>query len=125
MRILLKINSQFVKLVLLLLVVLFVFNCREEYEYYISNESAKDVKVIFIDKSTDDTLNKFILEPETMYLFYIDYNLFWHSGNDTLKYGKELIITQDTSILKKDYRRWDKWNYDNKSYTFSVREEDF
>jgi len=87
----------------------------------------KDVKVLFIDREENDTLDRFILEPETRYLFYSSTSgIYWSHETDTIQYGYDLIITQDSVLTTKDHTLYKNWESDkNRSSIFIVREEDF
>ena len=118
-----KINHYFVHILLLI----FILGCQVETFYYVENRSAKDVKVLFIDSEINDTLEQFILEPETRYLFYSSkYGIVWSQEGDTMHYGYDLVITQDSVLTTKDYTMYENWDAgNNNSSIFIVREEDF
>ncbi len=120
-----KIKHYFVHLFIIVFVIL--LGCQVETFYYVENRSMKDVKGLFINREINDTLERFILEQDTRYLFYSSkYSIVWSHEGDTIHYGYDLVITQDSVLTTKDYTIYKNWESGkNNSSIFIVREEDF
>lgn len=121
--------SYLVFLLLLSYLLFYGFGCSVVYFYHVSNQSDKDIKVLYISvyEQKSDTIKRLILEPGTSFLIESTSNgIPWHQENDTVYGGMELIITQDSIITTKDHRRGTNWESDSKkNLTFTVRDEDF
>ncbi len=120
-----KTKRYFVHLFIMVLVLF--LGCQVETFYYVENRSMKDVRVLFIDREENDTLERFILEPETRYLFYSStHGIYWSHEGDTIQYGYNLVITQDSVLTTKDHTLYQNWESGkNHNSIFIVREEDF
>jgi len=117
--------SNLIFLLLLSYILFSGFSCNKDYNFYISNQSTKDVRVLSIERSIDDTINRFILEPGTTHPIDQVWPE-WYDEMDSIKSGIELIITQDSNLLKKNYKDWSNWGSgNNDNNTLIIRDEDF